>query len=1122
MTETTVTVSTSAQLIAALESATGGETILLEGGDYGKLSLYDQAQPFVKFSSEVTIRSDDASNQATFSEMGLTGVENLTIDSVIFDYSASVGAPTNEKPFRVINSSDIVIKNSTFDGDVATGVSEALDGYGTAYGLYVRDSSAVTIDSNEFFSWARASIFEKVDGLIVKGNDVHTVRSDGMDFSGVNDVVIEDNYIHDFVRSPESTDHPDMIQFWASADAGSSSNVVIRSNVLDSGTGGWTQSIFVRGTPDIGPSGIFNNILIENNVIYNAHIHGITVGETLGLAIQNNTILHNEDSGSDWVPAINVIFNSSDVVVQNNIVPQLNLTPSADWSAENNLVVQRVQPNGSNYVGDLFVNALADSSATLSDLVALPGSLIEQLDVGSSLTRFNTTPEDIVGFLIDDSGSGMNLLTHTFDASNLYSSDGKLDVAGSQVTWDFGDGTSVTDLTPSHTYAVAGTYEVTAVVTLGDGTQVQLRKTAEVDTPVALDTNFDSNADDLSDIVTLVDVSPEVTFEQSEEGRAVRLNGGSIKYDAGVEFRNNSEYTLFFDFKKDAGAEESSGTVINFGYSFTVILAADGISVALTTPEGNTWLKAEDIGISDADWHRVALTFSGVEGVAVLYLDGQAVGQIAGLEGVIQGERPSQDLFVGDPWGTGFPGLIDNVAFLRGAITAEQVAAGFSAEDLRASAAPISGTAGNDTIDGSALHDTLSGLDGNDVLNGGGGNDWLDGGAGFDILIGGSGNDTLIFDAADNLVALDGGSGTDTLVINGGMLPSINLAAHSIELADHVVTGTGSEPWSEITNHYGTGWVRFAEDRTYLDGRTWHTDWDVAGTEPWSKQVSIQDVPDTESWSEHSMRFDDLNRLYEQSGTFDDGRTWHTQWDVVGTELWSKQVTYQDVADTYSWSKQIQRFDTLNRLYDQAGTYDDGRTWQTQWDVDNSFSWTEQMKLYDSSNRLYDQAGTFDDGRTWHTQWDVAGTEPWYKQVTYQDVADTQSWSEQTQLFDATNRLYDQAGTFDDGRTWHTQWDVVGTEPWSKQVTYQDVADTYSWSEQTQLFDTLNRLYDQTGTFDNGMTWRALWDVDGFEIWHKQTTIVDVADNFSWAEQIYEYDVSGNLFSHVVVDDAIV
>lgn len=64
-------------------------------------------------------------------------------------------------------------------------------------------------------------------------------------------------------------------------------NIVIPGNILNSGAGVWNQSIFMRNekvdTQDPGPEMFYRDIVIEENVILNAHQHGITVGETDGL-----------------------------------------------------------------------------------------------------------------------------------------------------------------------------------------------------------------------------------------------------------------------------------------------------------------------------------------------------------------------------------------------------------------------------------------------------------------------------------------------------------------------------------------------------------------------------------------------------------------------------------------------------------------------------------------------------------------------------------------------------------------------------------------------------------------------------------------------------------------------
>jgi parallel beta-helix repeat protein len=681
----TITVSSATELMAALAGAQGGETILLEAGNYGDLSLYDARDAFVKFASEVTIKSADPSNMASFDSMMLRGVENLTFDTVMFDYDAAPGASDREKPFLIRESDSIVIRNSVFDGDLAEGVSDTLDGYGTGHGLTVNTgSSNITVENNEFYNWMRAGVFSSSDNLVVSNNEVHSVRSDGFNFNAVTNVLIEANYMHDFRGNAGSGDHMDMIQFWTNGTTTPSTDIVIRANVLDSSDGSGTQSIFMRNEEvDTGRAGLemfYQNILIEDNVIHNSHTHGITVGETAGLTVRNNTILHNRDSGDDGqvnVPTINLKDTSLDVLIAGNIVPRLGIESGFDRVVENNLVVQSDNPAGDHYVGDLFVNGLAGSLATLDDLRALPDGLIEQLAVGSSLTRFDTTPEDATGYITADAGNGMELLTHSLDASALFGPAGPLDLSGATVAWDFGDGNSGTGLTGNYTWQQAGTYNVTALVTLADGQTVSLAKTVAVQSPLAIHATFDNGAGDLSDITNDVVVGSEVTYEGDGDDLALRLNHDSVAYKRNAELVNNSEYTLQVDFKKDAGSEGAGGTLVYFSSSFVVNIAADGLNVMVGTDQGNTWLKPTGVGINDSDWHRLALTFSGDDGAAIVYLDGVEVGRVTGLDGAIQTGSSSHDLFLGNPFdGTSsFSGLIDNVQFWKGAMSADDIQA---------------------------------------------------------------------------------------------------------------------------------------------------------------------------------------------------------------------------------------------------------------------------------------------------------------------------------------------------------------------------------------------------------------------------------------------------------------
>src|SRR6056297_3212701 len=122
-------VSNSEELMNALGSATGGDTIELAGGEYGALTLNHQTDFDFTYDSAVTIVSADTENPAAFASMNMVGASNIVFNAIQFDYTYQAGDALWEKPFSISDSSNITIKNSVFDGDVASGTGTPSDGY---------------------------------------------------------------------------------------------------------------------------------------------------------------------------------------------------------------------------------------------------------------------------------------------------------------------------------------------------------------------------------------------------------------------------------------------------------------------------------------------------------------------------------------------------------------------------------------------------------------------------------------------------------------------------------------------------------------------------------------------------------------------------------------------------------------------------------------------------------------------------------------------------------------------------------------------------------------------------------------------------------------------------------
>ena len=388
-------VNSAEDLWAALQTAKAGTVIELAPGNYGHLGINARwNHHWASFDGEVTIRSADPNKPATFSSISMLDVDNLTIDGVVVDYETPKGLTAKQieedKAVQVRDSTNITFRNSVFDGDVLDNPSSPRDGLPVGLGLSIRWSENVLIENNEFLEWRTAGSFLTSSDVVVRGNDVHTIRVDGFTFVAVQDFLIEDNHLHDFAAKDGLGDHRDMIQFWTAGTTTPSKDIVIRDNYLDSGDGPWTQSIFMRNEAVDGEGGagkemFYRNILIENNTIYNGHLHGITVGETDGLTIVNNTLLHNPDAGDGGNvsrPRINVVDDALNVRITKNIAENVN----ASSGAFDNLRVQNRNPDADNYYGKLFIDALSGGDSDLAELKGLAGGIVKKGGYGSSLT----------------------------------------------------------------------------------------------------------------------------------------------------------------------------------------------------------------------------------------------------------------------------------------------------------------------------------------------------------------------------------------------------------------------------------------------------------------------------------------------------------------------------------------------------------------------------------------------------------------------------------------------------------------------------------------------------------------------------------------------------------------
>ena len=639
---TILQVSTAAQLQHALDTAQGGDVIKLAGGNYGALNLTD-----VSFASNVTITSAGAKQPATFSGLDLQGVSNLTLANVVFDYKFAANDPSYVSPFKIYGGAHVTIRHSTFDGD------SSADGYGYGTGLAVTNAQDVHVTGNKMFNFYTGLSVSDSSGTVISGNNVHDIRSDGMDFVHVTGVTIAHNHIHDFRTDPGSLDHPDMIQFWTAGTTAPSTGIVIKGNLLDSGSGPWTQSIFLgnEAAASLGTSMYYRDVTIANNVVVNGHFHGITVGQAIGVKIVNNSVLHTDGAAADGqdpvveIPQINVAPQSGNVTIDHNLTGGVTgFTGQSGWVVGHNIIAQDQDPNQPHFYGDLFISSSLTPQHGVHRLLATPGGVIDLAGAGAGASR-NLLPgvgavASLFNASVNPSGS---VQTRSFDGSISLGHLGALpDTA--LFHWDFGDGTSATGQKVAHVFKTGGYYNVTLTVSLADGTSDTTLGVIGVQNTDLLSLGSDGK-------LRIEDYGHTVVLPGGGTASGLHLGGGGVAATVPDAFISNITRVHDFDvvMQLKADSTSSAGEVFRLNGGLTASVTAEG-TFQLDAIDGagtRILLTSGGVSLTDLSVHDIDIRAS--NGQLQVWVDG-AVRSSAAFSGAINSFGPT-DLTFGNPWG---------------------------------------------------------------------------------------------------------------------------------------------------------------------------------------------------------------------------------------------------------------------------------------------------------------------------------------------------------------------------------------------------------------------------------------------------------------------------------------
>jgi parallel beta-helix repeat protein len=320
-----IAVDSTSALNAALSAAQSGDTILLRAGTYSGLNLSN-----LSFSSAVTIASADPAHHAV-----LTNFDMTAVDGLIFSQVELFAQQPNFVGFNVYSS-----QNITYD---RVSVHGTLDGNASndPEGIRVYDSSHINLTNSEFQQLADGFSVTRSSDIVISGNTIHNMESDGLDFSQVANLKVMGNILYDF--HPVAGDHPDAIQFMTVGTTVASHDITVSDNLIYRGAGDYAQGVFMSDEVETLP---FQHVTISDNVIVGTGYSAIRPTHNTDLTISGNTLVSLAGDNNTYL----LVQNSDHVVSANNKATSISIDSSSNVSETADVLGQVVSDSGAAVV----------------------------------------------------------------------------------------------------------------------------------------------------------------------------------------------------------------------------------------------------------------------------------------------------------------------------------------------------------------------------------------------------------------------------------------------------------------------------------------------------------------------------------------------------------------------------------------------------------------------------------------------------------------------------------------------------------------------------------------------------------------------------------------------------
>lgn len=317
-----------------------GDTILLSTGNYGELSISGYYN-----SSPITIAAKDG-HKPLFSNIGLRSSSNWVLRGL--HVNPKEAGPTDavnlisleshgyRGPVRLVTVTECSVA-STYDSDTWTKVD-----WNTKAKNGIRVDGTQMQISNNSFTNVNFGISVSASHSLVKNNKVINFAGDGM--RGLGDyTTFEGNIVKNAYGVNDN--HDDGFQSWSRGSDGKVGSGVVRGIVLRGNTFINYEKLnqpFRTTLQGIGCfDGMFEDWLVENNIVKVEHWHGISLYGAVNSTIRSNIVIGLDSGiniGPPWI-RINTHKDgtpSTGSTISCNISPKVIVSEGQDVTVEHN------------------------------------------------------------------------------------------------------------------------------------------------------------------------------------------------------------------------------------------------------------------------------------------------------------------------------------------------------------------------------------------------------------------------------------------------------------------------------------------------------------------------------------------------------------------------------------------------------------------------------------------------------------------------------------------------------------------------------------------------------------------------------------------------------------------